>query len=95
MHHSGGGIFHSFAARFNTRKGSFRALSSVGKWPLVLTARRSLAFKLSMAFVVYMIRRTSSGNAKNGITSGQFRRQDWEIAGYFCPHRPSAKSSRA
>src|SRR5512134_2534984 len=52
MLHSRGGIFHSFAARFNTRKRSFRALSSVGKWPLVLTARRSLAFKLSMAFVV-------------------------------------------
>jgi hypothetical protein len=28
------------------------AASSVGKWPLVRTARRSLAFKDSMAFVV-------------------------------------------
>src|SRR5512134_3701057 len=42
-----------------------------------------------------MIRRTSSGNAKNGITSDQFRRQDWAMAGYFLPHAPSAKSSRA
>jgi hypothetical protein len=54
MPHSRGGIFHSFAARFNTRNRSFRALSSVGKCPLVLTARRSLAFKLSMAFVTGM-----------------------------------------
>ncbi len=52
MHHSRGGIFHSFAARFNTRKRSLSALSSVGKCPLVLTARRSLAFKLSIEFVV-------------------------------------------
>src|SRR5512132_3807544 len=52
MTHSRGGIFHSFAARFNTRNRSFKALSSVGKCPLVLTARRSLAFKLSMEFVV-------------------------------------------
>jgi hypothetical protein len=52
MHHSRGGIFHSFAAKFNTRNRSFRALSSVGKWPLVLAARRSLAFRLSIAFVV-------------------------------------------
>jgi hypothetical protein len=27
-------------------------IASVGKWPLVLTARRSFAFKASMAFVV-------------------------------------------
>ena len=52
IHHSRGGIFHSFAARFNTRNRSLSALSSVGKCPLVLTARRSFAFKLSMAFVV-------------------------------------------
>lgn len=52
MLHSRGGIFHSFAARFNTRKRSLSALSSVGKCPLVLTARRSLAFKLSIEFVV-------------------------------------------
>jgi hypothetical protein len=52
MLHSRGGIFHSFVARFNTRNKSLRALSSVGKWPLARTARRSLAFKLSIAFVV-------------------------------------------
>src|SRR5512134_1142145 len=50
--HSLGGIFHSLAARFNTRNNSLSALSSVGKCPLVLTARRSLAFKLSIEFVV-------------------------------------------
>jgi hypothetical protein len=49
---SRGGIFHAFAAKFNTRKRSFRALSSVGKWPLVLTVRRNLAFRLSIGFVV-------------------------------------------
>ena len=52
MHHSRGGIFHSFSERFKTRKRSFIAASSVGKWPLARTARRSLAFKASMAFVV-------------------------------------------
>ena len=52
MLHSRGGIFQSFAARFNTRKRSLSALSSVGKCPLVLAARRSLAFKLSIEFVV-------------------------------------------
>src|SRR5512132_625048 len=42
--HSLGGIFHSFAARFNTRNRSLSALSSEGKCPLVLTVgfRRSL-----------------------------------------------------
>ena len=52
MVHSLAGIFHSFAARFNTRKSSLMALSSVGKCPRVRTARRSLAFSDSMAFVV-------------------------------------------
>ena len=50
--HSLGGIFHSFAARFNTRNRSLSALSSEGKCPLVLTARRSLAFKLSIEFLI-------------------------------------------
>src|SRR3954447_18970894 len=52
MPHSRGGIFQSFAARFNTRYSSFSTLSSVGKWPRARTARRSLAFRLSMALVV-------------------------------------------
>jgi hypothetical protein len=30
--HSRGGIFQSFSARFKTRKRSFRAASSLGKW---------------------------------------------------------------
>jgi len=50
--HSRGGILHSFCARFNTRKSSFSALSSVGKCPRARTARRSFAFKDSIAFVV-------------------------------------------
>ena len=50
--HSLGGIFHSLAARFNTRNRGFRAAASVWKCPLARTARRSLAFRLSIAFVV-------------------------------------------
>jgi hypothetical protein len=50
--HSRGGIFHSFSARFKTRKSSFIAASSVGKCPRARTARRSLALSASMAFVV-------------------------------------------
>src|SRR4051812_27479255 len=61
--HSRGGILHSFSARFKTRNRSFIAASSVGKWPLARTARRSFEFKASMAFVVYSSRRTSPGKA--------------------------------
>src|SRR3954463_13428495 len=50
--HSLAGIFPSFMVRFKTRKSSLRAASSVGKWPRALTARRSLAFKASIEFVV-------------------------------------------
>src|SRR6266446_10634301 len=59
MDHSRGGMIHCFSERFKTRKSSLVAASSLGKWPLALTARRSLAFNASMAFVVYKIRRTS------------------------------------
>src|SRR4051812_23692944 len=44
MAHSLDGILHPFSARFKTRKRSFKALSSLGKCPRALTARRSLAF---------------------------------------------------
>jgi hypothetical protein len=53
--HSRGGILHAFSARFKTRKRSFIAASSVGKWPLARTARRSLEFSASMAFVTGMM----------------------------------------
>ena len=52
MHHSRAGIVHSFSERFKTRKSSFMAASSVGKWPLARTARRNFAFRASMALVV-------------------------------------------
>src|SRR5437762_1094953 len=52
MDHSRGGMIHSFSERFKTRKRSFVAASSLGKWPLARTARRSLAFSASIAFVV-------------------------------------------
>src|ERR1700729_2443073 len=51
-HHSRGGIFHVCATWRKTRYSNLIAASSVGKWPLVRTARRSLAFKDSMALVV-------------------------------------------
>ena len=52
--HSRGGRFHSAVARFKTKYNSFVAASSEGKCPLVLTARRSLEFSASMAFVTGM-----------------------------------------
>ena len=48
-HRSRAGIVHSFSERFKTRKSSFMAASSVGKWPLARTARRNFAFRASMA----------------------------------------------
>jgi transposase len=50
--HSLAGILHSLAARFKTRNSSFSTASSVGKWPRARMARRSLAFRASMEFVV-------------------------------------------
>src|SRR5271167_3274693 len=51
-HHSRVGIFHVCAIWRKTRYSNLIAASSVGKCPLVRMARRSLAFKDSMAFVV-------------------------------------------
>ena len=59
MAHSRGGILHSFWARFNTRKRSFSALSSVGKWPRAQTALCNLACNDSIASY-------SSGKARRG-----------------------------
>ena len=53
-HHSRGGIFHVCATWRKTRYSNLIAASSVGKCPLVRTARRNLAFKDSMAFVTGM-----------------------------------------
>src|SRR4030095_9392871 len=50
--HSLGATFHAAAAFRKTRNKSFVAASSLGKWPRVLTARRSLALSDSIAFVV-------------------------------------------
>src|ERR671935_1160780 len=54
-------------ARYNT----FNAACSVGKWPRALTALRSRALRLSIAFVEQMIRRISTSNARNGTISAQ------------------------
>src|SRR3954452_11381091 len=53
--HAPGGILHSFSVRFKTRNRSLSAASSVGKWPLALTARRSLESSASIAFVTGMM----------------------------------------
>jgi hypothetical protein len=63
MAHWRGGMIHSLSERFKTRKRSFVAASSLGKWPRALTARRSLELSASMALVVYKMRRTSPGKA--------------------------------
>ena len=63
MHHSRAGMVHSFSDRCKTRNSSFIAASSVGKWPLARTARRSFELSASIAFVVYRSRRTSQGKA--------------------------------
>jgi hypothetical protein len=44
-------MVHSFSDLFKTRNSNFIAASSVGKCPLARTARRSLEFNASMAFV--------------------------------------------
>ena len=49
-----GGIFHSCPTWRKTRKMSFVTASSLGKWPLARTARQSLAFNASIAFVTGM-----------------------------------------
>jgi hypothetical protein len=54
MDHSRGGMIHCFSERFKTRKRSLVAASSLGKWPLARTARRSLEFSASIAFVTGM-----------------------------------------
>ena len=88
-------MVHSFSDRCKTRNSSFIAASSVGKWPLARTARRSLELSASMAFVVYNSRRTSAGKAWNGTTSSQARRQLGPMAGYLRPQEPSSKAARA
>src|SRR5580693_2200331 len=50
--HSLGATFHAAAAFRKTRNKSFVAASSFGKWPRVLTARRSLALSDSIAFEI-------------------------------------------
>jgi hypothetical protein len=53
--HSRGGVLRSRSARFKTRSKGYNAASSLGKWPRVLTARRSFAFRASMASVTALI----------------------------------------
>lgn len=52
--------------------------SSVGNEPHVLIDLRITRFKLSMAFMAYMIFRNAGSKAKNGITSCHARRQAGE-----------------
>src|SRR5271169_1001647 len=55
MAHSRGGMIHSFSERFNTRKRSLVAASSLGKWPLARTARRSVGQRAGRRGVWVMI----------------------------------------
>jgi len=57
------------------------AAAPLGQFPLARMARLSFEFKASMSFVVQTILRTSSGQAKNGMTSVHHRSQLWPIAG--------------
>jgi hypothetical protein len=50
---SRGGIFHSCTTWRKSRKMSVVVVSSLGKMPGARTARRSLAFNASIAFVVW------------------------------------------
>src|SRR5215469_1711520 len=74
-----------------------RAACSVGKWPLAFTARRSLAFIDSIAFVVQMTVLISRSNCRNGTNSAQAFSHSLIMAGYFFSHLAlkSANASRA
>ena len=72
---------------------SLVAASSLGKFPRVLMILRNRAWVLSMAFVVYTKRRTAGGNAKNGITRSQARRQAATTVGNLAPHALASKAS--
>jgi hypothetical protein len=95
MAHSRGGMVHSFSERFKTRKRSLVAASSLGRWPVALTARRSLGLSASMAFVVCEIRRTSPEEAWEGTVLAEARRQLWLMAGYFRRHGLASKAPSA
>jgi len=66
MPHSLGSIFQSRSGETQDQEQELHrrlvdgAASSTGKWPRVRTARRSLASRASMAFVVHTRRRMSS-----------------------------------
>ena len=50
--HSRTDLFHSVDVALSASQINFAAASSLGKWPLALTARRIFKFKASMEFVV-------------------------------------------
>ena len=82
--HSRGGIFHSFSERFKTRNSNFSAASSLGKWPLARTARRSLEFSASMALVTGMRerrRRPAASDEQRMVRPSGTRRREHEGAG--------------
>ena len=79
------------------RYNAFNADCSVGKWPRALTARRNLAFMLSMALVVHTIRRISTSKPRNGTISAHALVHNRVIAGYLASHlvEKSANASNA
>src|SRR5712691_4180627 len=74
---------------------SLRAASSLGKCPFVLIALRSCRFNASIAFVVYTTRRSSDGNARNGVTYSHAFSHACVITGKREPHFSSKCSSAA
>lgn len=80
-----GGRFQLASALRSDSQISFVAAWSFGKWAFFRTLRRTVLLRLSIAFVVSTIRRTSAENAKNGITAIQLRRQLAAMFGYFWP----------
>ena len=72
---------------------SLVAASSVGNEPHVLIDLRITRFRLSIAFVVYMILQIAGSKAKNGITSYHARRQAGTMEAYFPAHFSSNASS--
>ncbi len=77
---------HFFVTFWLARYSIFSRDMSLGNTLFVLVTFRYWRFSPSMMFVVYMIRRISSGNWKKGLTSSQLFSQLLMANGYFFPH---------
>ena len=77
---------HFFVTFWLARYSIFSKDVSLGNTLFVLVTFRYWRFSPSMMFVVYMIRRMSSGNWKKELTSSQLFSQLLMAYGYFFPH---------